>query len=91
MTQNRKAPAPPAGCRLYTLPEVGAMTGYSISHLRREIRFGKLAVHRVGRTIRISELDLKTFLQNCRSTGPVEKPNKINTRKMTYKRGHTNS
>jgi len=42
------------------------MTGFSVSHLRRQIRLRKLAVHRVGRAIRVSEADLAGFLARAR-------------------------
>jgi len=49
-----------------TLAEVREMTGFSVSHLRRQIRLRKLAVHRVGRSIRVSEADLAAFLAGAR-------------------------
>jgi len=66
----RSSPNPagvaPSALRLMTLAEVREMTGFSVSHLRRQIRLRKLAVHRVGRSIRVSEADLAAFLAGAR-------------------------
>ena len=68
MTPSSPNPAgpTPAALRLWTLAEIQDMTGFSVSHLRRQIRLRKLAVHRVGRAIRVSEADLAAFLTRAR-------------------------
>jgi excisionase family DNA binding protein len=62
---NSAGPAPSA-LRLLTLAEVHDLTGWSVSHLRRQIRLRKLPIHRAGRSIRVSETDLAAFLARTR-------------------------
>ena len=52
--------------RLMSLREAADLLGLSIPHLRREIRLRKLACHRFGRLIRISEDDLEAYLSKRR-------------------------
>jgi excisionase family DNA binding protein len=52
--------------RLLTIKEVQARTGLSDSSVRRAIRHRRLAVHRIGGVLRVSEADLQAFLQGCR-------------------------
>ncbi len=68
MTRSSPNPAAAAtsALRLLTLAEVHDHTGWSVSHLRRQIRLGKLSVHRAGRSIRVSEADLAAFLARAR-------------------------
>ena len=51
---------------LLTLKQVMARTSLSDS-VRRAIRDRRLAVHRIGHVLRISEADLLAFLKGCRS------------------------
>ncbi len=59
--------------RLLTLEEVAERTALSIVTLRRLLRqkspSKRLAHHRIGRAIRISEADLEDFLARCRRGG----------------------
>jgi excisionase family DNA binding protein len=41
-------------------------TGLSDSSIRRAIRHRRLAVHRIGSVLRVSEADLMAFLRGCR-------------------------
>jgi excisionase family DNA binding protein len=52
--------------RLLTIKEVQAHTGLSDSSVRRAIRRRRLAVHRIGSVLRVSEADLLAFLKGCR-------------------------
>jgi len=65
MRASRTVPAA-SPARLLTLAEVHDTTGWSVSHLRRQVRLGKLIVHRVGRSVRVSEADLMAFLGGSR-------------------------
>ena len=56
----------PLATRMFTLAEVAAITGWSVSHLRRQMRLKVLVVHRSGRTIRVSQQDLDAFLARVR-------------------------
>ena len=79
----------PAGGRLnlYTLDRVAEMTGWSLSHLRRAIRAGKLITHAFGRSIRISQADLEAFLvASRRARTTIKKPMKSNATKPIRKR-----
>ncbi len=58
---------------LYTLEQVHEMTGWSLSSLRRAMRVGSLAGHKLGRSIRISRADLEIFLAGTRFVGPDRK------------------
>jgi excisionase family DNA binding protein len=52
--------------RLLTIKEVQARTGLSDSSVRRAIRHRRLAVHRLGRVLRVSEADLQAYLTKRR-------------------------
>ena len=62
----RSAPALPAA-PLLPAAEVAGRLGVSLRHVRRLIAGGRLPVHRLGRTVRISEPDLLRFLRSCRT------------------------
>jgi excisionase family DNA binding protein len=53
---------------LYAIPEVAAILKVSPKTVRRWIERGELAVHRLGRQIRISEPDLAAFVKARRET-----------------------
>ena len=79
----------PAGGRLnlYTLDRVAEMTGWSLSHLRRAIRAGKLITHEFGRSIRVSQADLEAFLAaSRRERATTKKPIKSTAQKSIRKR-----
>ena len=65
-TQPQNDPLTLGPCPLLTLKQVGARTGLSLSSIRRAIRDRRVAVHRLGRVLRVSEADLLAFLQGCR-------------------------
>ncbi|GGC64896.1 hypothetical protein GCM10011504_48680 [Siccirubricoccus deserti] len=52
--------------RLLTLAQVAEITNLSASTLRRQIRLKRLAVHRLGNTLRIAEADLQAWLATSR-------------------------
>lgn len=56
--------------RLFDLQTIAELTGLSMPTLRRALRekrpAKRLAHHRFGRAIRISEADLEDFLARCR-------------------------
>ncbi len=56
-----------APLRLLTIKQVSELSGWSVSHIRRAIRTGKLAVVRLGRTIRVREADYSSFLASMKS------------------------
>ena len=47
---------------LYTRQEVSSFLNLSLRTVDRHIAAGKLRVHKLGRTVRISEDDLRAFL-----------------------------
>ena len=52
------------GERFYSVAEIAEGLDVSEKTLRRWIDSGDLAIHRLGRQIRISEKDLKRFLRD---------------------------
>lgn len=58
------------GVRLMSLTDVADQLDVSLSTLRRRITEGALRVHRIGRAIRISHVDLAAFLAATRSKKP---------------------
>ena len=84
---NADAPGQPLEVlTLYTLEQVSEMTGWSLSSLRRAMRFGALAYHKYGRSIRIRRADLEMFLSGTRVVGPGrKKQTKSVTRKAIRK------
>lgn len=52
--------------RMLTLHDASDVLQVSIAHLRREIRARRLAVHRLGRNIRISADDLAAYVNSRR-------------------------
>ena len=71
---------------LYTLDQVSETTGWSLSHLRRAIRAGKLIHHQLGRSIRISHADLEAFLATSRSMNDAAKKRAKSTDKNPSRR-----
>jgi excisionase family DNA binding protein len=61
----KRAPAPSLP-RMLSLAEVAELIDLSISTLRRQIRLKKLAVHRFGLALRVSEDDLADYLRRHR-------------------------
>jgi excisionase family DNA binding protein len=53
--------------KLRTIDETAELFGTSTRTVRRLIDSGALPVHRLGRSVRISELDIATFLAASRS------------------------
>jgi excisionase family DNA binding protein len=53
--------------RFYTVAQVAEMLGVSIRSVRRWIAQGDLRAHRFGRQVRISEVDLRTFVEGGRT------------------------
>jgi excisionase family DNA binding protein len=64
MKKTPRAAAPQPGFQMYTLEQIAQMTGWSLSHLRRSIRSGRLMSYKLGRSVRISEPHLRTFLKS---------------------------
>jgi excisionase family DNA binding protein len=66
---DRSRAAPDGGApQFLTVSQAAELMGVSVSHARREIALGKLAVHRLGtRTLRISRRDLSAYLEARRS------------------------
>jgi excisionase family DNA binding protein len=56
--------------RMMPLRDVAEILEVSIATLRRRIAEGALRVHRIGRTIRVSQADLAAFLAASRSDKP---------------------
>lgn len=52
--------------RLHNLKSVADVLDVSVAHLRREIRLKRLAIHRIGRLVRIAEADLADYLARHR-------------------------
>lgn len=57
-----------AMARFYTVDQVADLLEVSIRTVRRWIVEGDLPAHRFGRQVRISETDLKVFVERCRAT-----------------------
>lgn len=55
----------PAG-RYFSLEDVARLLDLSVPHLHREMRLHRIAVHRFGRLIRVSEADLGDCLARRR-------------------------
>jgi excisionase family DNA binding protein len=55
--------------QLLSVDDVAEKTGLSGRTIRRLIASGELPVHRIGRSIRISEDDLARFIAACRRAG----------------------
>ena len=56
--------------RMLSLSDVAEQLDVSLSTVRRRIAEGALRVHRIGRAIRISHVDLAAFLAATRSKKP---------------------
>jgi excisionase family DNA binding protein len=52
--------------RFYCIPEIAEITGVSRRTVRRWIEKKELIAHRLGRSVRIAEPDLKNFLAQHR-------------------------
>ena len=53
--------------RFYTVAQVANLLAVSTRSVRRWITGGDLPAHRFGRQVRISEIDLRTFVEAGRS------------------------
>jgi excisionase family DNA binding protein len=51
---------------LRSVADVAAMLGVSTRTVRRLIAGGELVPHRIGRSLRVSEHDLRVYLARCR-------------------------
>ena len=54
--------------RFYTIAQVANMLAVSSRSVRRWIAAGELLAHKFGRQVRISEIDLKAFVEWRRAT-----------------------
>jgi excisionase family DNA binding protein len=53
--------------RLLSTAETAALLNVSPRSVRREIKSGALRVHRIGRSVRVSEEDLDRYLERKRT------------------------
>ena len=53
--------------RFYTVSEVATLLAVSTRTIRRWIATGELLAHKFGRQVRISETDLRVFLERRRA------------------------
>ena len=56
----------PAPALLLTIEDVADRLAVSTRTVRRLIEAGELAVHRIGRAVRIAEADLQSYLRRVR-------------------------
>jgi excisionase family DNA binding protein len=61
-----KAVVPAADNPMHTVTHIAQRDNVSPRHIWRQIRSKKLAVHRFGRAVRISESDYQAYLKRCR-------------------------
>jgi len=54
--------------RFYTVSQVAALLAISSRSVRRWIAAGELLAHKFGRQVRISEIDLRAFVEWRRAT-----------------------
>jgi excisionase family DNA binding protein len=54
--------------RFYTVSQVAALLAVSSRSVRRWIAAGELLAHKFGRQVRISEIDLRAFVEWRRAT-----------------------
>jgi excisionase family DNA binding protein len=54
--------------RFYTVSQVAALLAISSRSVRRWIAAGELLAHKFGRQVRISEIDLRAFVELRRAT-----------------------
>jgi excisionase family DNA binding protein len=52
--------------RFYTVAQVAELLAVSTRSVRRWIVRGELLAHKFGRRVRISEIDLRVFVEWCR-------------------------
>lgn len=53
--------------RFYTVAQVANLLAVSQRSVRRWIAQGQLLAHKFGRQVRISEIDLRTFVEGART------------------------
>jgi excisionase family DNA binding protein len=53
---------------MHTVVHIAQRDSVSVRHIWRQIKFKRLAVHRFGRAVRISESDYQTYLKRCRQS-----------------------
>jgi excisionase family DNA binding protein len=53
--------------RFYSVPQVADLLGVSTRSVRRWIAASELFAHKFGRQVRISEADLRTFVEKGRT------------------------
>ena len=63
MPKDKSQPEPSAPSPLLTVQDVAAILAVSAKTVRRWIAAGELPVHRLGRSIRISDADLQLFIR----------------------------
>jgi excisionase family DNA binding protein len=62
----RHAAAPSCPSPLRTIRAVAGLLGVHERTVHRLIARGELAAHRIGRGVRVSEADLRAYLDRCR-------------------------
>ncbi|TWT37443.1 Helix-turn-helix domain protein [Posidoniimonas corsicana] len=74
----------PTSLQLLTVPEVGERLKISTSAVYRLVESGRLSCHRIGNgrgVIRVSECDLREYLESCRQSRSTREPQAMVTRK----------
>jgi len=66
VTQNSTVPPRRPATRLLTIPAVAERLDVSAKTVRRLIAAAALVAHRIGRSVRVSEDDLRLFLNQRR-------------------------
>lgn len=51
--------------KYYTLEEISSWIKTPIAYLRRMIKEGKLKAHCMGRTYKVSESEIKEYIESC--------------------------
>ena len=55
-----------AGVKLYTIPEVAQVVGVTPQTIRRYIKKGRIKSNKIGRSIFITEKDLRNFAKGAK-------------------------
>ena len=63
---------PVEALRLFTLNEIAARLRVCRRTLEREIAAGRLATVRIGRSVRVLESDLQSFIATSRASAPAQ-------------------
>ena len=66
MKRDDPKPKPRATARMLSVEDVATHLDISLKTVRRMIANGELRVHRIGRSIRISEADFQSFISTRR-------------------------